>query len=456
MGRIWRQVRFGILFVRRFLEKYYPYIFLGLILGFILFRSSFSLKSLWAERNPAGKIGFVGNFTEATLPAEVEEKISKGLFKLDSAGVVKPVLVEDFKIKNKGKIYWLKLKKGIYWQDGSKFKAKDIYYNFKSVEKKVIGDYEIEFELEEAYGPFLTLLTRPLFKTKRLIGLGDYKVVDIKKSGKFINELAIEKHDKKKDDKKNNLGYERIKYHFYPSSEALVSGFKLGEVDEASGLTLIYDLEHWPNVKIEEEVNYNWWVGVFFNFRSSILSEKSVRQALFYALESFKIDEPKVYSPINIGSWAYTKNVKSYSFSPADADRLVSKIGKDKLRKIKITLVAVKPYDKYLEDIAESWKKLGIQVKTHRSSIIPQNYSVLITAFKIPDDPDQYYFWHSTQAGNFINYNSPRIDKVLEDGRLEYKIRKRKDIYQDFQKYFMEEIPAAPLYYPISYRVIRE
>jgi len=456
MSKFSRQLRFSLLFLRTFITKYYLYIFLGLILGFVLFTISVNLRFFWVKKYPAEKIGYVGNYTENTLPPEIEKKISVGLFKLTSDDTPKPVLVDDYKIKNKGKTYWFRLKKNIYWQDGTKFSAKTIYYNFKDVEKKVISDYEVEFTLKEPYGPFLELLSRPLFKNKWLVGLGDYKVVEINKSGKFINELAIEKYKNKSKKEESDIFPDRIKYRFYPQEDALVNGFKLGEVNEARGLTAIYDLDLWPNKKIKKTVNYGSWVGIFFNFRSSILSEKNIRQALFYAIEGFKIEEPKVYSPIGINSWAYTKNIKNYSYSPADAKRLFSKIDEKGRSKIKITLIGVKPYDKYLEQIASSWEKLGIKVKVHRSSVIPQNFDALITAFKVPTDPDQYYFWHSTQRGNFINLNSPKIDKVLEDGRLEYRQKKRKELYADFQKYFLEEAPAALLYYPVSYIIARE
>lgn len=452
MEQFKRKLRFFLLFSQSFLKRYYWYILLGLCLGGIIFQASFKMP-VFVKKNLSGKIGYVGNFTESTLPSEIEKKISRGFFYLDSKYALKKDLVEDYKIKDKGKTYWFKLKKGIFWQDGTKFKAKDVYYNFKDVEKKVLGDYELEYRLKEPYGPFLELLTRPLFKTKRLIGLGKYKMVGIEKSGNFINELSIERVEGKK---LKETGFERIRYRFYPSEEALVSGFKLGEVDEARGLTSKYDLEHWPNLEIEKEVNYDYWVGVFFNFRSSMMAEKSIRQALFYGIESFKIEEPKVYSPIGINSWAYTKNVKNYSYSPADSERLLEKLDEGARRKIKIDLVAVRPYDKYLEDIALSWERLGLKVKAYRSSVIPQRFDCLVTAFKIPKDPDQYYFWQSDQKGNFINFNSAKIDKALEEGRLEYKVEKRKGIYHDFQKYFMEELPAAPLYYPVSYNIIRK
>jgi peptide/nickel transport system substrate-binding protein len=73
-----------------------------------------------------------------------------------------------------------------------------------------------------------------------------------------------------------------------------------------------------------------------------------------------------------------------------------------------------------------------------------------------PDDPDQYSIWHSTQeATNITHYENPRIDKLLEDGRSEIDLASRRRIYLDFQRFLVEDSPAAFLYYPATYTVSR-
>jgi len=81
---------------------------------------------------------------------------------------------------------------------------------------------------------------------------------------------------------------------------------------------------------------------------------------------------------------------------------------------------------------------------------------VLLSAQDIPIDPDQYIFWHSTQANtNITGLVNAKIDKLLEDGRMEQDQEKRKKIYIDFQKRLVDELPALFLYYPTSYTVTR-
>ncbi len=86
------------------------------------------------------------------------------------------------------------------------------------------------------------------------------------------------------------------------------------------------------------------------------------------------------------------------------------------------------------------------------------DFDMFLAFWKIPTDPDQYFFWHSTQAGrgNIVNIKNVRIDKLLEDGRKYIEPANRKKEYLDFQKILVDELPAAFLYYPYSYTVTRK
>ena len=109
------------------------------------------------------------------------------------------------------------------------------------------------------------------------------------------------------------------------------------------------------------------------------------------------------------------------------------------------------------EAIAKNWRDLGITVNVQVISSIPENFDAFLAILDIPRDPDQYSLWHSSQeASNISNYKNPRIDKLLEDGRTVTNESERKKIYLDFQRFLVEDSPAAFLYHPISYSVSRK
>lgn len=121
-----------------------------------------------------------------------------------------------------------------------------------------------------------------------------------------------------------------------------------------------------------------------------------------------------------------------------------------------LTISTFAPYLSDAQTIAWSWTTLGIPTDVRVENSVPDNYQVLLSAQDVPPDPDQYPLWHSTQgATNITKYANVKIDKLLEDGRQELDINKRKAIYADFQRYLTEDVPAAFLYYAKSYTITR-
>ena len=54
-------------------------------------------------------------------------------------------------------------------------------------------------------------------------------------------------------------------------------------------------------------------------------------------------------------------------------------------------------------------------------------------------DPDtQYVWWYTNSPVNFGKFSDPRIDKDLDEGRVEPDPAKRKAIYEDLNKAFAE------------------
>jgi len=76
----------------------------------------------------------------------------------------------------------------------------------------------------------------------------------------------------------------------------------------------------------------------------------------------------------------------------------------------------------------------------------------VILGWTIPLDPDAYDVWHSSKTKpeelNFISYNNPEADKVLEKGRSTFDQSQRKKYYDRFQEILVEDQPYTFLYVP--------
>ncbi len=443
MKRLIKKFRFSFLLILTFLKKHLRLLFLGFLIGILSFLFFSKIEKTIFSKD-IKRIGIVGRYTYDKLPPEVQQMIGEGLTSITPEGYIKPKLAESWTINKGGKEYIFTLKEKIYWHDGKEIKAQDIKYNFSDVATSVLDEKMVKFELREPFSPFLAVLAQPIFK-KGLIGTGEYKVAKIKRNGQIIEELLlIPKGDKSK---------QKILLKFYPTEEAIRIAFKLGEINIIKEITKPEELASWRGVKITPQVKYNRFVAVFFNTQDPKLTEKSVRQALAYAIPKRWL--PRALSPINPYSWAYNPDVKPYNFDLENAKKLLEKSKEGGHGLNEIELSAIPSLLDVAEMIKKDWENLGILCKIRVLNTFGEPFQVLLTTQEIPPDPDQYIFWHSTQELNITKYKNPKIDKLLEEGRKTNELEKRKEIYHDFQKFLVEETPVVFLFHPTIYTVAR-
>jgi len=440
--------RFYYWFIQELGKKYKRQIIFGLVIGSIsiIAIQNFFLPFYKTQAKPTDYIGVVGDYTVATLPESILRQISYGLTQQDESGTISPGLASSWEATDSGKTYIFQINTNMVWHDGTKVTLEDINYNIQGVSASRTQPNTITYQIPMAYSPFLTVMSKPLFK-KGLVGYGPYYVSGIIfKAGSFLS-LTLSSHD---ENTHNKI------YKFYKTETQAMLAYKQGEVDRLEGILAVDpDIMKWKNTVVTDEVNYSRMVSIFFNVKDPLLQEKSVRQALAWAVPDMP-DEERAYSPIGKTSWAYTDTVKKYTFDEKQAKKLfdATKLGTTSAT---LTLHTFSPYLSIAQKIAESWTRFGIKTEVKVENIRPESYQVLLTARDIPKDPDQYAFWHSTQTQtNIDNYSNPKIDKLLEDGRVETDPEKRLQLYVDFQKRLVDEAPALFLYYPKTFRIERK
>ncbi len=410
---------------------------------FIFFLLRFLIPTLNFKNNL--KIGQTGRYTVSDLPNSILRLVSNGLTQVDSEGSVIPDLASSWETTDKGKTWIFTLKNDVVWQDGDKVTSESINYQFSDVLVEKPDEKTIIFKLDNTYSAFPSVVSKPTFKSG-LLGTGEWKVEDISLNGSFVEEINLSSEEN------GNLTYK-----FYPTEESLKIAFELGEVDRMEDLFGISPFDEWKKIKISSSSNFDEFVAVFFNTQDGILAEKEMRQALTYAIDKEKLGGSRAISPIAINSWAYNSQVKQYNYDPEKAKEMI-KDYKETSKQTDITINLATPsllLDK-AEIIAENWRVVGINVNLQVVTITPTEYQAFLAILNIPDDPDQYSLWHSTQTStNITHYEDVRIDKLLEDGRSEIDLTSRKKIYMDFQRFLVEDSPAAFLYYPITYSVSR-
>ncbi len=391
------------------------------------------------------KIGIAGRYAVNSLPPFILDQISAGLTKLDEQGTVLPGISSSWDTPDKGKTWVFKIRSDLNWQDGSMLTSKSINYEFSDATITYPDDKTIIFSLQNPYTAFPSVVTKPVFKGG-LLGTGEWKVKDLNLVSDFVNQIVLE----------NNVKKEKIIYKFFPTEENAKLAFELGEVNQLKNLLDPDPLDTWPRVKSQKITDYGEYVAIFFNTSEGPLADKSLRQALSYATQKTLLGGERAISPIPKTSWAFNPQVKPYTYDAAKAKSMVDALDKSVKTSLNITLTTSPLLLPQAEKIKNDWEAIGVKTNIQVISNIPSSYQAMLAIFDVPDDPDQYTIWHSTQTQtNITRYNNPRIDKLLEDGRTTLDINQRKQIYYDFQRFLLEDEPAMFLYYPSEFTISR-
>lgn len=385
------------------------------------------------------KIGLVGKYTIDQLPLKIRSLIGEGLTCVRQDGWVSPCLASSWEVGGDGREYIFTIKSGARWQDGKPVLASEINYNFNDVAISLIDVDKIKFTLKEPFSPFPVVVSQPLFK-KGMIGTGKYQIRAIKKNGDIVEKLELSGG---------------LIYRFYPTESAARTAFRLGEANVLKNLGDVGELQNWPNIQITPNILNERYVAILFNLQNSNLENKTIRQALAYAINLRW--EPRAINPINPQSWAFNRSVKLYDYNLDKARQMLDKaIKEENLKMEKIELSTIPSLISVAEAIKSDWEKLGIKVNIKVMQTLEEGFEALLISEEVPPDPDQYHYWHSTQPTNVARLKSPKIDKLLEDGRKTIDIEKRKNIYADFQKSIVEELPAIFLFHPTVFTVSRK
>lgn len=412
----------------------------GLALGLLLLY--FSPQYLLLQRPPT--IGLVGNYSASNLPPEVQNEVSVGLTKVLADGKITPAAAKSWQFTDNGKTIIFTLDTNLTWQNGEKFSADSVNYNLKSVQLSRPAPDKIQLSLKEPFAPLLTTVSQPLFKNG-LIGLGKWRVQSLTFNGRFLASITLVKIDSQ----------EKKIYKFFPTDKDLAVALKLGSVNIAQDLHSSFGLENDSHYEISQNSAVSTIATLFFNLQKDILDDKSVRQALVYSLPDQFSQGKTADTPVAQGSWVESKSIKKYPENLALAKTNLEKISSQS-GKIKLTLSTIKPLEDTAKTIAAAWQSIGVETILEVTDVTPPTFDVYLDFLQLPIDPDQYIFWHSTQQTNISHYKSPKVDKLLEDGRKTLDQKERQEIYADFERAITEDVPAAFLFYPKLYTITRK
>jgi peptide/nickel transport system substrate-binding protein len=103
-------------------------------------------------------------------------------------------------------------------------------------------------------------------------------------------------------------------------------------------------------------------------------------------------------------------------------------------------------------------KRAGIEMTirplewaTFTQSIDARKFDACMLGWSMPPDPDPYQVWHSSQmqsGSNYVAFNNPDVDRIIEEARETFDREKRIKLYRRFHEIVHEEQPYTFLFCP--------
>jgi len=223
-----------------------------------------------------------------------------------------------------------------------------------------------------------------------------------------------------------------------------------------------------------------------YNLQDWKFKDRKVRQALTTAIDREGIVNGVLLglgkvtdTPYKPDTMWYNRNVKKFAYDPekakqmladagwkdADGDGILDKDGKP----FEFTIITNQGNDlrkNAATIIQNDLKKVGVKVNIRviewaaflKNFINKRNFEATLLGWGIGIDPSQIDIWNSKKTGetelNFITYQNPEVDELLDLGASTYDPQERKKYYDKFQEILAEDQPYTFLFVQDSLPVI--
>jgi peptide/nickel transport system substrate-binding protein len=368
---------------------------------------------------------------------------------------------------------------------------------WRTVTAEKLNRFTVRFTLTEAYAPFLDYTTFGILPMHLLegtsaidlpaapfnlhpVGNGPFQLEEVEIEDDSIKSMILVPWSRY-NGPKPHLG--RVQFRFYPSDQAVLTAYEEGDVDGIGRIpaTELSRASSASSLNLFSAQTAEYGI-VFLNLAQEDLpfsQEPEVRQALLHALDRQKmIDEVlggqavSAHGPIMPSNWAHYKDTPRYEYDPRKAEELLDEAGwtiatpRYPVRRkgseiLMFTLLTSSEPERVqmAQSIAEQWEHIGAQVIVETASPIEvrgaletRNFEAILIHMAMPGDPDPYPLWHQEQIKNGQNYagfDHRRASEVIEQARIITDRETRRQLYNEFQLIFAEEVPSLLLYVPV-------
>ena len=434
--------------------------------------------------------------------SSIMNHVYESLFEFDENYEPQPYLAESYEVTESGKVYDIKIRKGVLFHNGKEMTSEDVEASFKRWMKnnqggnmiapyfdklEVTGPYELKFIFKRAYAPFISILgsyvsnQKLVIRPKELIekygdnimrehiGTGPYKFI------KWIpdQEVRLERFENYVSSDKPASGYtgkraayaDKIIIKSISEQATRIAGVQTGEFQFVEEIPQDqYEIVKRDSNMEPEIVKPDAGLMVIMNCGTPPFDNKKIRRALAYAIDMEEYgrtvigDEnfwtvdgcmyPKgtVWYEENSGSGVYN------NYDPKKAKELLKEVGYDGTP-IVILSGQEDKVEKYGSiALKEQLEKAGFNVKLElfdKPTVIDrrskkEGWNLHLSGFYMAcPDPQVEGAWTGTNAwiSNWDDDDSHAMDKIFERMMLETDKKKRFEIVKEFYNKTWESLP---------------
>lgn len=444
--------------------------------------------------------------------------ISESMVKISKDQSIIPSLCDKWEVSPDGLIWTFHIRENVLWHNNTKFTADDIKFTFdtilnmnlNNVYKKnldnvatymAVGSNNFKIFLKKPDSYSVNQFTFPIIcqnyygnedlakldskKNMEPIGTGPFKYSSYNGSDTISLSATDNWWNKSKNEEKNiETPYiSGVDIKVYPKGTDAVTAFQTRDIDAA--VLPISDFSKYngrSDLVVRKFICKNFEF-LSFNLLSPIMGDKSVRQAISYAIDKVKMINDVIPGqavasdlPIIPDSWLNTTNILFYIQDKVKAketlinggwkeEKTGDKVGFYKIIKgVKTELkfnILVNDFDDSRYKIADYVSKqlidIGINVNVTRLSwdaeakaISTRKFDMAVMGYKINSIPDISFAYSSGDILSGLNvsgYNNPAVDNILNQLKLENDLNRKKVLTTDLKNIANDDVPFIGLYF---------
>jgi peptide/nickel transport system substrate-binding protein len=452
---------------------------------------------------PSGLIAMMAGESSASA---IASNIFNSLLKYDKNLELTGELAQSWDVSSDQKTITFHLKPNLKWADGMPLTSEDVLFTWKTVtDDKTRSPYGADYKLvkkaeapdsktfkvsyAQPYAPALDSWSGLHILPKHLLKEQDINNTPFSRNpvGSHYYQLDQWKKGESLSLKRNpnaTQGQAKIDHlvsRIIPDRASQFLELMADNIDSMS-LNSIQYARIFPsrpdlNAKIAQYKELgNSYTYLGFNLKHKPFDDVRIRQAVNYAIDKQEIIDGVLLglglpmaSPYKPGTRWSNPKLQPYPYDPQKAIALMKEAGfedhdhdgildrdgqplsfeiltnQNKEREMSAVLV-----QRRLKEIGVDVKIRVVEWATFISRFIKTgDFNVVLLGWGLGLEPDQFNIWHSSQQApgqfNFIGYKNPKVDKLLEAGRLELNPDKRMKIYHEFAEILLEDSPIVYL-----------